>query len=43
MELMNPGVKEWLDTVGPYGKDVLRVGLKYANGPSAAFIADLAK
>ena len=43
MELMKPVVKEWLDTAGPYGKEVLRVGLKYANGPSAAFIADMAK
>ena len=43
MELMQPVVKEWLDTVGPHGKDVLRIGLKYANGPSAAFIADMAK
>jgi TRAP-type C4-dicarboxylate transport system substrate-binding protein len=43
MELMKPVVKEWLDTAGPFGKEVLGVGLKYANGPSAAFIADMAK
>jgi TRAP-type C4-dicarboxylate transport system substrate-binding protein len=43
MELMRPVVKEWLDTAGPLGKDVLRIGLKYANGPSAPFIADMAK
>jgi len=43
MELMNPVVKEWLDTVGPHGKDVLRIGLNYANGPAVAFIADMAK
>ncbi|MCJ7494635.1 MAG: TRAP transporter substrate-binding protein DctP [Deltaproteobacteria bacterium] len=43
MELMNPVVKEWLDTVGPHGKEVLRIGLKYANGPAVAFIADMAK
>jgi len=43
MELMRPVVKEWLDMAGPYGKDVLRVGLKYANGPSVAFIAGMVK
>jgi TRAP-type C4-dicarboxylate transport system substrate-binding protein len=43
MGLMKPVVKEWLDTAGPYGKEVLRVGLNYANGPSVAFIADMAK
>ena len=37
MELMRPVVKEWLDTAGPHGKDVLRVAGAYANGPSAAF------
>jgi TRAP-type C4-dicarboxylate transport system substrate-binding protein len=43
MELMRPVVKEWLDTAGPYGKEVLRLGLNYANGPSAPFVAEMAK
>jgi TRAP-type C4-dicarboxylate transport system substrate-binding protein len=43
MELMRPVVKEWLDTAGPYGKEVLRVAGAYANGPSAGFIAEMAK
>lgn len=43
MELMRPVVKEWLDTVGPHGKDVLRAALHYANGPSVPFISDMAK
>jgi len=43
MDLMRPVVKEWLDTAGPYGKDVLRIAGAYANGPSASFIAEMAK
>lgn len=43
MEMMQPVVKEWLDTAGPYGKDVLRIGSQYAKGPSVGFIRDMAK
>jgi TRAP-type C4-dicarboxylate transport system substrate-binding protein len=43
MELMRPVVKEWLDTAGPHGKEVLRSAGAYANGPSATFIAEMAK
>ena len=43
MNLMRPVVKEWLDTAGPYGKEVLRIGLKYAKGPSTSVIAEMAK
>ena len=43
MELMRPVVKEWLDTAGPYGKEVLRIASGYANGPSASFIKEMAK
>jgi len=42
MALMQPVVKEWLDTAGPHGKDVLRIASQYAKGPSAAFIRDMA-
>ncbi len=43
MELMRPVVKEWLDTAGPNGKDVLRLSLNYAKGPSVPFIRDMVK
>ena len=43
MELMRPVVKEWLDTAGPNGKEVLRIGLNYAKGPSVNVIAEMAK
>jgi TRAP-type C4-dicarboxylate transport system substrate-binding protein len=43
MALMQPVVKEWLDTAGPHGKDVLRVATQYAKGPSAGFIRDMAQ
>lgn len=43
MELMRPVVKEWLDTAGPYGKEVLQIGLHYAHGPSVGVIAEMAK
>lgn len=43
MELMRPVVKEWLDTAGPYGKEVLQIGLHYAHGPSVKVIAEMAK
>lgn len=42
MGLMQGVVKEWLDTAGPHGKDVLRVASQYAKGPSAGFIRDMA-
>jgi TRAP-type C4-dicarboxylate transport system substrate-binding protein len=38
MELMQPVVKEWLDTVGPYGKEVLKIALPYAHGPAAGVV-----
>ncbi len=43
MGLMQPVVKEWLDTAGPHGKDVLRIASNYAKGPSVGFIRDMAK
>ena len=43
MALMQPVVKEWLDTAGPYGKDVLRIAAMHAKGPSAGVIRDMAK
>jgi TRAP-type C4-dicarboxylate transport system substrate-binding protein len=43
MALMQPVVKEWLDTAGPYGKDVLRIAVQHAKGPSVAVIRDMAK
>jgi hypothetical protein len=43
MELMRPVVKEWLDTAGPNGKEVLRIGLNYAKGPSVNVIAEMVK
>lgn len=43
MELQRPVVKEWLDSAGPHGKEVLRIAAHYANGPSAPFIAEMAR
>ena len=43
MDLMQPVVKEWLDTAGPHGKDVLRIAASHAKGPSVGFIRDMAK
>ncbi len=43
MDLMRPVVKEWLDTAGPHGKEVLRIASSYAKGPSAHFITEMAK
>lgn len=43
MALMQPVVKEWLDTAGPLGKDVLRIAATHAKGPSAGFVRDMAK
>src|SRR4051812_42410465 len=43
MGLMQPVVKEWLDTAGPHGKDVLRIASNYAHGPTAGFIKGMAK
>jgi TRAP-type C4-dicarboxylate transport system substrate-binding protein len=42
MALMQPVVKEWLDTAGPQGKQVLRIAARYAKGPSAGLIAEMA-
>jgi TRAP-type C4-dicarboxylate transport system substrate-binding protein len=43
MEMMQPVVKEWLDTVGPYGKEVLSIALPYAQGPAAGVVARAVK
>jgi len=43
MELMRPVVKEWLETAGPYGKEVLHIGARYARGPSVNIVAEMAK
>ncbi|HZQ74778.1 MAG TPA: TRAP transporter substrate-binding protein DctP [Burkholderiales bacterium] len=43
MGLMQPVVKEWLETAGPHGKDVLRIASTYARGPTSGFIRDMAK
>jgi TRAP-type C4-dicarboxylate transport system substrate-binding protein len=42
MALMQPVVKEWLDTAGPQGKEVLRIAASYAKGPSASLIGEMA-
>ena len=42
MALMQPTVKEWLDTAGPHGKEVLAIASRYAKGPSSGFIRDMA-
>jgi TRAP-type C4-dicarboxylate transport system substrate-binding protein len=41
MALMQPVVKEWIDTAGPHAQDVLRVAVRHAKGPSAGFVKDL--
>lgn len=43
MALMQPVVKEWLDTAGPHGREVLRIAASHAKGPSVGFIRDMAK
>jgi len=43
MTLMQPVVKEWLDTAGPNGKEVLSIAVNYAKGPTAAVVRDLVK
>jgi TRAP-type C4-dicarboxylate transport system substrate-binding protein len=43
MGMMQPVVKEWLDTAGPMGKDVLRIAATHAKGPTAAMVRDMAK
>src|SRR3954465_6269171 len=40
MGLMQPVVKEWLETAGPLGKDVLRIAVSHAKGPSVSVIRD---
>jgi TRAP-type C4-dicarboxylate transport system substrate-binding protein len=42
MALMQPTVKEWLDTAGPHGKEVLTIASRYAKGASSGFIRDMA-
>src|SRR4051812_34543867 len=42
MALMQPVVKEWLDTAGPHGKEVLRIASQYAKGPSVGVIKEMA-
>ena len=43
MAMMQPVVKEWLDTAGPMGKDVLRIAATHAKGPTSAMVRDMAK
>jgi TRAP-type C4-dicarboxylate transport system substrate-binding protein len=43
MGLMQPVVKEWLETAGPHGKEVLRIASTYARGPTAGSIRGMAK
>jgi TRAP-type C4-dicarboxylate transport system substrate-binding protein len=43
MALMQPVVKEWLETAGPHGKDVLRIASSYAKGPSVDFIKEISR
>ncbi len=43
MGMMQPVVKEWLDTAGPHGKDVLRIAAAHAKGPTAGMVRDMAK
>jgi TRAP-type C4-dicarboxylate transport system substrate-binding protein len=43
MGQMQPVVKDWLETAGPHGKEVLRIASQYAKGPSARVIRDMAK
>jgi hypothetical protein len=42
MALMQGVVKEWLDTAGPHGKEVLRIASQYAKGPSVSVIKEMA-
>jgi TRAP-type C4-dicarboxylate transport system substrate-binding protein len=42
MGLMQPVVKEWLDTAGPQAREVLRIAAQHAKGPSAGVIRDMA-
>jgi len=42
MALMQPVVKEWFDTAGPHGKEVLRIASQYAKGPSVGVIKEMA-
>ena len=43
MTMMQPVIKEWLDTAGPQGKEVLSIAVKYANGPTAPVVRDMVK
>ena len=43
MNQMQPVVKDWMETAGPLGRDVLRIATQYAKGPSAAFVRSMVK
>ena len=43
MGQMQGVIKEWLDTAGPHGKDVLRIASQYAKGPSVGVIRNAVK
>lgn len=38
MSLMQPVVKDWLDSAGPHGRAVLQIATRHAKGPSANVI-----
>lgn len=40
MVLMQPVVTDWLKTTGPLGAEVLKISLKYANGPSTNVVKE---
>ena len=40
MILMQPVVTDWLNSTGPVGKEVLRISLKYAKGPSVNVVKE---
>jgi len=43
MAMMQPVYKEWIETAGPLGKEVLQHAARHAKGPSVAIIRDMAK
>jgi TRAP-type C4-dicarboxylate transport system substrate-binding protein len=43
MQLMQPVIKEWMDTAGPQAKEVLSIAAKYANGTAAPVVRDMVK
>lgn len=36
-----PAIRKWLEVSGPEGKEVLKIALKYANGPSKPVVAKI--